>query len=253
MADGLEVDVNRFSSLMEQLGSLTKREIEVEFRIQLKGVIVEAYNITPPAQGRGRGVKVGEMDAEAKMRGDRAIDRDLRGIFSPVTLKGERTLRHLFGDTDPPVAHKPPYTFPVKERHPDVQKIYEQRNSRRRGKRLTRGQRAAYYVDRGKLETLARELKENVGTAAAGWNEAAEKLKARVPKYARGKHSLGSCEIQTTATRMRIVFTNEVSFIDKLPEVKRLLQRAINAQADKIERQLPVLLAKAAKDFGFKS
>lgn len=245
--DGINLDTTRFAAAMQQLAALTHRELEVEMRSQAKGIIVEAYNITPPATGRGRGDKAAAFDSASQLRGERAIDRDLRGIFVPVELRGERTITQAFGR---PIA---PVTVPTKEKHPDVAAIYATRDARRRGGRMTRGQRAAYYVDRAKLEALARQLKARVGFLAAGFNAAAAALGARVPKYARNKSAPGGITITAQPNRIRIVFTNEVGYTDAVPGLKARLQYALDQQARKIERQIPILLAKAAKQSGFKT
>lgn len=252
MADGIELDPTRFNAAMETLGALTTREIKVEMFAQARGIIIEAYGIIPPATGRTRGEKVSDFDNAAQLRGEKKIDRDLRGIFAPVVLRGERRIDHLFGDTDPDVRKKPPYVVKTTERHPDIKQIYDTRDARRRGSRLSRGQRSAYYVDARKLEDLARTLKSRVGFAAAGFNAAAQALKARIPKYAKGKASPGSIQITANERRIRIVFTNDVEFIDNIPDIKRKLQYALDLQAAKIERQIPHILAKAGKLSGFK-
>lgn len=230
---------------MKRLGSVTSRNIDDEVEIQFKGIIVEAYKITPPAQGSGRTGRAAGLHAQDK------IGRDLRSVFAPVTLKGTRVINHLFGDTSPDVGRQPPYQVPTVEIHPDVEAIYRRRKERgaaRFRKVISRGQKAAYYVAAVKLEALATKLKKRVGWLAAGFNAAAERLKAPIPPYAKAHNKgAGTIDIKKSDNGISIVMTNRVAYASSVPEIERRLQRAVNTQAKKIERQLPYIIAKAAK------
>lgn len=238
---------------MTLLAGYTSKTIEDEMLSQSKGVIREVLSITPPAQ-RGEGVKL--MGVAARRAGEARIDADLRGVFQGVKIRGFRMVPHLFGDRSPEVGKKPPYRVATKEKHLNVEGIYNARQasrSRRGKKSLTRGQRAPYYVDEKKLDALARKLKGNVGKLAQGFKPAADRLGLAMPVYARGQHNApGSIDIDFKPNHLRIVFTNNVSYSALVPDMPRRMQWAVDQQARKIERQLPYLIRKAARDSGFK-
>jgi hypothetical protein len=245
MSDGIKLDTTRFESALKRLGAVTSKDIADEVKSQFKGIIVEAYRITPPAQGGGRTGRAAGLHAQDK------IGRDLRSVFAPVTIKGTRTINHLFGDTSPDVGRQPPYQVTTVEIHPDVEAIYKRRKERgaARGRKvISRGQKAAYYVSAVKLEALASKLKKRVGWLAAGFNAAAERLKAPIPPYAKThQKGAGGIDINESDRGIRIVMTNKVSYASNVPDIQRRLQRAVNTQARKIERQLPYIIAKAVK------
>lgn len=244
----LQLDTTRFAAAMQQLATLTHREAEVEMRAQAKGIITEAYNITPPASGRKKGDKSIAFDREAQMRGEKKILRDLNAIFVPVTLRGERTITQAFGRE-----MKTPVTVKTVERWPNVEADYRAIASKTKNRRTMGAHRQKRYVDEAKFRALAAKLLPRVGFLASGWNAAAAALKARIPKYARGKNGPGSIAITVAPNRILIVFTNDVRYSDKVPGIQSMLQAAINLQAAKIERQIPFLLAKAAKQSGFRA
>lgn len=241
MSEGFNLDTTRFAAAMRKLAGVSARDLEVEMRAQAKGVVEEAFKITPPAAGKSLQGK------SAIAAGERKIDRDLRSIFAPVDLRGERRITHLFGISSPRSGRKPPYIVPEKEKHPDVSAIYAARNARRRGKSLSRGQKAAFYVAAVKVEALAANLKKRVGWAAAGFNEAAKELGARIPGYAARHNAPGDVAVRVSSNGIRIVITNAVSYAASIPDIERRLQYAVDRQAAKIERQIPFILRKAAQ------
>lgn len=251
MSDGITLDYSRFEAAAGKLGSIVEVDGEVFMRTQAKGVISEVIKITPPANGAGSTIKASVERAGAK------IDRDLRALFIPVQIKGARTINHLFGDFNPDgVGRQPPYVVPTREVYPDVEGIYghrKQRGSATGRKTVGRGRRQAYYVAAAKMEALARKLKARIGWLAAGWNAAANALKAAMPAYAKRHNAPGDFQVEVSDKRIRITFTNDVSYAARVPGIQRRLQFALDKQAGKMERQIPHVLKAAAEKSGFKA
>lgn len=204
-------------------------------------------NITPPLGGSTRG-KAGLAAGEA------SIDRDLFGIFSPRDLKGSRSIDHLFGLKDPDVGRKPPYVVPTREKHPNLKVIYNYRNARRKdGRALSRGQKQAFYVDRGKFEALRAELKSRVGWSCAAWYVAAIKagLNPRgVPAWIkRHTNAPGAADIVTTATSFAIILTSATEWNNSL-RMDEKAARVLGYRMRAIESQLPHLVRAAIKRAG---
>lgn len=204
-------------------------------------------NIIPPLGGGTRG-KAGLQAGEA------SIDRDLFGIFTPVSIKGTRSIDHLFGLQHPDVGRQPPYVVPTVEKHPNVHAIYHYRNARRKqGKALSRGQRQAYYVDRSKFEALRRELKSRVGWTGASWYVAALKagLDPRgVPAWIkRHTNADGMAFITVTATSYAITLTSDVEWNASL-RIEEKAATVLGYRLRALTSQLPHLVRAAIKRAG---
>lgn len=202
-------------------------------------------NITAPFSSGKKG-KAGLAQGKDK------IDADLLGIFAPVSLKGQRTITHLFGDKDPQVGRKPPYIVQTKEVHPDVRAIYDTRNGRRRGgKGLTRGQRAAWYVDEQKFEALRKELHSRVGWTCACWYRAAVEAELAIrgmPAWIKrhtGAPGNGAA-VHVSATNFEITLSSDLSYNDALAMAEKA-QRVLGYRRNSLERRLPYLVRAALK------
>lgn len=250
MADGFTLDYSKFETAAARLSAVSWGDLQALMRSQAKGFVDEVFKITPPASG---GKSTGRT---ALQMAEKRIDRDLRGVFKPVQIKGVRAITHLFGDTSPDVGRRPPYLVRTKELHPDVEAVYRQRKGRQAGtgrKALSRGRRAAYYVDEAKLVALAKKLHGFVGWLAAGFNAAARELKARIPAYASRHKAPGTIRVEVSDSRIRITITNEVKYAAGVPGLQRRIQAALDKQAGKMERQIPHILKRAAESSGFKA
>ena len=248
MENELNFDLTRFENALVLLASYSAKDAKSVFVTACKGIISNCYAITPPAKGKGAKEKNVDFDRDAIHHGRLSIDRDLRAIFKPVTIKGTRTIRKVFGKTI-----SSPVTVRTVEKHPDVEAIYTTRNGARGGHgKLKRGQKAAYYVDKSKYSALASKLYLRVGWAAAGFNVAAQTVGARIPSYAKGKGAPGASILTLDTTTLRFKFENAVGYVDALKGLRGKIQKAIEYQTDAMLRQMPFVIKAAAKRSGFK-
>ncbi|HEY7822440.1 MAG TPA: hypothetical protein VIG24_06395, partial [Acidimicrobiia bacterium] len=143
----LIIDDQEFGEQLERFALYSGRSFEDELENQGKLLVRDILRLTPPS-------RFGASVSEAKRAGERSIRKNLRSVFAGVNLKGQRQITHLFGRTD--VAGLP-FRTPTTEKHPQVKSLYEQRKVGS-GYRVSRGQRARYYVDERKLAALEKEL-----------------------------------------------------------------------------------------------
>ena len=235
----------------EQLHELMKQEATLF--VWNSGKIPGVINITPPFS-----VKTKDA-ASALAAGRMAVRRDLGNVFSPVTIKGQRTIKQAFGRP-----MKKPVTVTTKERWPDVAAIAKERWKRKNEtgrKVMTRGQRDAgavkqgmYYVDRGKLLIVMRESYALIGLACSAWYLAAVQSGLRprgVPSWIK-RHTggFGAGRIETSATSIRITLSSSLNYNTAL-SMQDKTTRVLGYRQGALERRLPYVLAAAAKRAGF--
>ena len=250
MSPTLTFDISPLLGQIKSASALMDRDVDDLIRgvatrsIYSSGRVPGVINITPPFSGDTKG-KAGLAAGKA------SIDRDTGGIFSGVTLKHQRAITQVFGK---PLAT--PIIVPTKELKPDVQGIYDQRNARRKGKRLTRGQKAAHYVDINKLNAVRDKLYQRIGWACAAWYQAAitAGLAPRgVPAWVR-RHSAapGVGSISVGKGAFTITLISSLDYNDALG-MESKMARVMGYQENALRRQMPYLVRAALKRAGMRA
>jgi len=247
MSPTLTFDIAPLLGQIKRASELMERDVDDMIRgvatrsIFNTGRIPGVINITPPFSGDTKG-KAGLAAGKA------SIDRDTGGIFSGVTLKHQRAITHVFGK---PV--NTPIIVPTKELKPNVKAIYDERNARRRGKRLRRGQKAAHYVDINKLNAVRAKLYQRIGWACAAWYQAAitTGLAPRgVPAWVK-RHSaapgVGSISVGKGAFSVTLI--SSLDYNDALG-MESKMARVMGYQENALKRQMPYLVRAALKKAG---
>jgi hypothetical protein len=161
------------SQHIQEFAAGTDRAVEDVSRQAMKGLVRYAIDLTPPSTGIA--------NKEAQRRGERAIMRDLSSMgFEPVTIKGYREIKTVFGhDLATPVR------VPTKEnpRFADPESFRRSRLASKHGGRPTRGGPQAFYVDRRKFRPMVTRLFAEVGRLASGFYRAARELGVAVPSW----------------------------------------------------------------------
>lgn len=246
-----QFDVSGILAKAKRVNKITQEDMRGFIRKQMtstissSGKVPGVIQITPPF-GRRRG-------SAAFQAGKLGVDQDLSGVFQGVRIKGTRQLPHLFGNESPDTGNKPPYRIPAKEEHPNVEAIYKQRKARQGGsgrKRLSRGQKAAYYVSKPKLEALRRKLYARIGWAAACWYRAGIKAKLDlkgVPAWVK-RHSsaTGTAVLKQTATNFSITVSNPVSYGAAL-NLGAKARTALDYRLRAMKRELPRFISAVLK------
>jgi len=221
-ADGITVFDDDFDRLISQRAAVYGKTIEEEFEYQAGRILHQIIRITPPFNGKG-------SISAAKKQGERAILKDMRKIFAPVELKGQRMVTQVFG--------KPVDPFPVytKEKHPDVESVWQ---SRRKTAMRSRRGRELFYVDRRKFERLRKKKVKQVGKLGSGYKAAAARLGVALPAFMKRHHSPGSIQVNATPDHIQIVIINATHYAHQIPDLRRRISWAIGAQRGAMERQL---------------
>jgi hypothetical protein len=152
----MEADVRQFQAMAGRLGQFSKRDGRALMQEQARGVINKLMIITPPSNGKTRGVK-------AKKMGEAAIASDVRAVFIGTTPKRSEV-----------------------SSMEDMSSVM--RTKRRRGtirvKRVNQPTRAA----RSMITKFIKEKQKAVGYLASGWKTDEQAL-VGVPARAPGRPS----------------------------------------------------------------
>ncbi len=214
--DGFSFDLTDFERAAKRLiNERAPRDMERFWRTQAKGILREIIKGTSPGGRAVHGVA-------AKRRGEMALIADVHKVVEGAPKRA------------------------VEET--DVNAVVDAaRNSRGRTKRRDR----KIKVPRGAIRPAIAERKKRVGKLADGWGAAAKELGVRVPAWQSRHRSPGRIDITATRDGVRIVATNQVRYASEHGSLEKTIQRAIDAQADKLDRQAQFLIEQAAKQSGF--
>lgn len=230
-----------------QFNRVAKELVDSEAR----GFVRDAVTATPPFHAKAAPVadNPGKFatvtGTEAKKAAERKLDAEAATLFVGVTLKGKRTITHAFGR---PL--KAPVTYATKERHPNVEKIWDERTQRRfaaKRKKLSRGGKSAFYVSNPKLIKAIAARKKNIGKLAAGWAAAAEKLNVKLPAWIK-RHGTARGAVLLRLGRMSysVRIQNDVPYGDAL-QLQAIADRTARTRERKLAARLPHVLRGALK------
>ena len=212
----MEADVRQFQAMAGRLGQFSKRDGRALMQEQARGVINKLMVITPPSNGKTRGVK-------AKKMGEAAIASDVRAVFIGTTPKRSEV-----------------------SSMEDMSSVM--RTKRRRGtiriKRVNEPTRAA----RSLITKFIKEKQKAVGYLASGWKTAAFSIgKIRVPNWI-GRHSApGSGKISVTTYNITATISNLVDWASDMDGINRRVQYAVRWQTRAMQNRVNNFLKKAAK------
>ncbi len=216
-------DTSVVRAAVQRLKPLTKKSRAELMRGAARGFVKDIVAITPPASQGSRG-------AAAKKAGEAAVLGDVLKLAQPVLAVAQK---QLVSATDLLAAH-------ARSRSGANGRV----NPRSRKEKLLVAQRVAVQV--------IAKLQKRVGWLAAGWNKAAAHLGVRLPAWVR-RHgdSYGEVKVEVTATKFRLELGNVVKFVGNVRDYSRRVQRALDYQANKLNRQADYLMKKAIKAAGF--
>jgi hypothetical protein len=212
----MEADIRQFQAMAARLGEFSKRDGRALMEEQARGVVRKLMDITPPSNGKTRGVK-------AKKLGEAAIASDVRNVFIGSTPKNS-----------------------------EVSSMSEMANimhTKRRGgniriKRAVKQTRAA----RSMITNFIKVKQKGVGYLASGWASAARRLgKIRVPSWI-GRHDApGDADIKSTSTTITATISNMVKWASDVHLIDQRIQYAVRWQTRAMQNRVNNFLKKAAK------
>lgn len=256
MGEGLifyDVDFAPATAAIAALVAATGREASDVVRQQSRLLLEDAIDLTPPNGG-------GVTGLAARKRGEAAIESDLTGpygLFVPVRIKGRRKITTVFGRKINKPVFVPTKLQPYGD---DPSPIYDRRAAKDRFQHrgldsITRGQKAAYYVDKAKLAALRGSIRKKVGKLASGWLAGLHALQGRAAEWIERQLASGS----RGSFRADLGENTPEPFVEAMCAVKgeviyvmsKRLQAAVKIRAATIERSLPHILERAIRTAQF--
>jgi hypothetical protein len=241
MSEEINMDWSRFETALQRRLATSSRDHLAVLSEQARGIQRRVIEVTPPGS---EGVK--GTSRKAREMGMAAVGRDIRRIYGTpgdayelIRAKNEQVAGAFWKahqQRDVAEASRLMESVVGKKLFPfDGGKLHGS-FKKKQGRVKSRG--AIFFVeDEKELNDYIKTRQKRVQFLQAGWKEAASKLGLTLPSSISTHHSVGSAVIEVTATRIRIVATNGVSYASNA-DVERRIQFAINAQGGAMERQM---------------
>lgn len=272
-------DMSGIRGSLQRLRPLVKKNARELITTAAKGFVKDVVAITPPAS-KGVSGSAAKKAGEATIEMDTALtmeamsDRELSAqqqfhggtSFAANELKTKKGKVYLTDTNHILWSAAQALAFHLKKRSQSTGRPPDARKGRGPGGKRMRMREAGAHnahvgrwvaddialVPRNVFAQVRVLLKKRVGELAAGWNAAATKLGVRLPAWVR-RHgdSRGSASVTVGASTIRIVVENAVKFVGNVKGYERRVQKAIDYQARKMDRQADYLLKKALRAAGF--
>jgi hypothetical protein len=245
-------DMTKLRAATARAGGIINKSKKELLLTAAKGFVRDILKFTPPASQ-------GVTGSAAKKAGEGAVAADVARIFLPSPDTSIEDFRAMFNGAENSSEFRHKGAAPlgvVRARILTAGEMAAWHAKRRRksdgrvlnvNRNVTTGlrKRDLLGLDIGIVRTsdynnFVRVLKSNVGILAAGWVAPANHLK--VP---------GNVVEVTTATRFHLELSNEVPFVGNVKDYARRVQKVLDYQASKLDRQIDYLVAKAIKRAGF--
>lgn len=205
----------------------SRKPVEDVARSQMRLVVEDMFETTPPAGGGKKGPK-------AKKAGLKTVSGHIQRVLQGVPVSSNRSIANT-SESQIATIHS---AARVAGRVP-----------RRKGQK-----KARVKVPAQKLRQYIKKRQKAVGMLAAGWNAAARELGARNrywPTYARQHNPPSQVKIEVNSKRIRIYFANLVRFSGGVDVMPRRLKWALNKRARKNEKIIAAYKG-AARRQGFR-
>ena len=260
----LTLDSRALTAALGKMMAQSKRDLPVVLREVARNITKRAIALTPPSNGSTEGTA-------AKRLGEAAIEADARRLFWPMTdrqlsdyigFHGGQIVSRQFGHKGAAaLGDVSSYVL----RRGEMERFHQQRR-RKDGRVMQIHRDATTGLRRRDLKGLdtgivrladfndfLKEMKGRVGILASGWNRAAAELGVRgVPAWiTRHGTSYGGVSIRLGASEMSIEITNGTRFAGNVRGLERRIQRAVDSQAQAMERRVAAGVAAAARKAGF--
>lgn len=222
----VRVDDRLLNENIARMARAAGETVKERTRTTFKGMVKDALAYTPPGSQKAQG-------KDAQRVGQASISRDLfRMGFTPVEIKGHRTITKAFGHPIEPV------TVSTKENpkfaEPDI--FHAARMQSKHGGRVTRGGRQGFYVDRRKFKRMQTRLFAEIGKLASGWAPAADSLGVNVPAWIRRHVGSGrGSQVQLVETEAKL----SMRVVNHFPETA-------GAEASQMQRLIDTFIRPAA-------
>lgn len=214
---------------LERYAMLTNRTFKDSLLRASRGAVRYVIRITPPFHADGG---PDAPTGPAKVRGARAIERDLNTIFIPVRLKRQR---------------------PERISGARMVAIHLQHLAKKRPGAKMRRYGPPMYVDARKFSVLAQKLRSHVGRLASGWMPAVNAVGATgTPQWISRHSGAGNARIDLDGAELSFYAVNQPKFLDThlAAEMDRRVPYAVRYQFNAMQRELDHLLLRDATKAG---
>lgn len=271
-------DMTQIRRACTRLGSVstkTKRELVTT---AAKGFVKDILKFTPPA---GKGVtgsaakKAGEaaIDIDTSLTMEVMSDKELNAqqefhggtIITATSLKNKQGETYLEDRNFILRTVSAALQFHMKKRNRSTGRPGVNSKALRNGVRMRQREAGAHnshvgrstsddiaLVTKETLEGVRQRLKKQVGILAAGWNASALKLKVSVPSWIKRHPATHGHFIELAESgHFTLTLVNAVPFVGNVKQYEDRLQRVVNYQANKMNRQADFLMKKALREAGW--
>lgn len=210
-------DTRAFDAALAKFLENSKRETAAVLRDQARNIVRNVVDYTPPGSKSTTG-------SAAKKAGEAKVEGDIRKVMVGVD-------RGIVTSETPASAHARYRSNGVvrKEVIPRIR------------------------VRSSDLKALIKAKKAMVGFLASGWKSAAQKFGARIPAWVARHSAPGDATIETTWRSVEVVMRNRAGYGQRIRDMHRRIQWAINAQARAMRAQLEnFALKRAGRRSGFR-
>lgn len=218
------------------------------FKRAMRSLVRRFMGIIPPANSataRGPG---GQITTADKRRGEAAISRDLRQVFTTLNLKNaqlEAFLTRSAGGDASPIER----ALGLVAANEPAEVIHTRvfRKNKKPGKLLKNDRAEKYLVSEAELNRLERTLRSRVGKMASGANSGHEVLGIRPPAWV-GRHGSGRGRSSYQQTFWRYQYDVAATAVhpDLTGELVRRVSYARRYARNALERESEYILRKTA-------
>jgi len=214
-----KVDTSKVQAAIKNLAPYVKKSRKELVEQAARGFVKTVAEVTPPASK-------GVTGSAAKKQGEASITRDLARVMKAVRSSRTAQLQNAI----------------------DIYKRFRDKNT---GRINPRNLKNPYPVSAAEYNALRKTLFARVGWLASGWNPAAKKLGVRLPAWIACHSGPGGIIPTNDGRRFRLEVTNAVKFVGSVKNYEGRITKAVQYQANAMQRQADYLLKKSVKQAGF--
>ncbi len=214
-----KVDTSKVQAAIKNLAPYVKKSRKELVEQAARGFVRTVAQVTPPASK-------GVTGSAAKKQGEATITKDLARVMMPVRPSRTSQLQNAA----------------------DIYRRFRDKNT---GRINPRNLKNPYPVSSAEYNALRKMLFARVGWLASGWNVAAQKLGVRLPAWIARHPAPGGYVPSSDARRFRLEVSNAVKFVGSVKNYEGRIAKAVQYQANAMQRQADYLLKKSVKKAGF--
>ena len=267
MNPAFQVDIRDFQRALSLFRTTSKKSLEDILRQQCRLLVADIAKRTPPNDwaGSGKGKQAGENAITGDLFGGRSVNvggfrAKTRGFFIVTDSKIEERddIVSLFTNKKGEVYGVEKHLYRPNASVAEMIAHRDRYRSKKTGQMSKAGLRSRtvgrhVFIDRMIVRKSAankflKELHKRVGYMAAGWENAANQLRASLPAWITRHSAAGFARIEGQGDDFGIVITNRTVYPSVVGIVKRRVASALENRVYAMQAQAVRFLTKIAKD-----